>query len=395
MTDGWSNWSGTVRCTPQRRAAPADEAGVLAELARARETGACVRVAGSGHSHTPLCATDGVLLALDALDAVEPCGSRQDAVRVGAGITLHALGAALLERGRALENLGDVDVQALAGALATGTHGTGSRLRNLSSQVLGMRVATAEAEVVDWQAGRDDEWLRAARVGLGALGVVLSVDLRVLPAYRLHERTWRGPLEPVLEALDDHFAAHRHFEFFYFPKHDFAEAKAIDPTEAEPGAPGPGERVGWSAHILPSVREEKFFEMEYAVPAEAGPACFAAVRQRIRARHPTVTWPVEYRTVAADDAFLSPATERPTVTISVHQDGRFPYEAFFADVEPVFWEHDGRPHWGKVHSLDGGRLAARYPAWDRFVACRRRLDPEGHLLNEHLRGILEHEDPSF
>ena len=211
-----------------------------------------------------------------------------------------------------------------------------------------------------------------------------------MPAYRLHERVTRGPVEEVLASLDERIAANRHFEFFYFPKHDFAEVKTLNPTEAEPDdlPDRKGERIGWSADVLPSVREERFNEMEYAVPAAAGPACFAAARERLRTRHPDVTWPVEYRTLAADDAMLSPAHGRETVTISIHRDGSKPFREVFADVEAIFRDHEGRPHWGKIHTRSAEELAKLYPDWERFHALRRRLDPEGRFLNAHLRELF-------
>jgi FAD/FMN-containing dehydrogenase len=166
--------------------------------------------------------------------------------------------------------------------------------------------------------------------------------------------------------------------------------KTLNPTEDPPDdlPEHDGERVGWSCHIISSVRELKFNEMEYAVPAEEGPVCFRAVRDRIREKHPNVVWPVEYRTLAPDDAPLSPAYERPTVTISVHQDARLPFRGFFADVEAVFAEHRGRPHWGKIHTRTRQELSDLYPEWETFCAQRARTDPAGRFLNEHLRGLF-------
>jgi FAD/FMN-containing dehydrogenase len=227
-------------------------------------------------------------------------------------------------------------------------------------------------------------------VSLGALGVVTAATLRVVPAYRLHERTWRVPLEEALARLDEWIAATRHFELFYFPKHDFVECKAIHPTEAPPEsvADHAGERIGWSHEILPSVREEKFPEMEYSVPAGIGATCFREMATRLRALHPEVVWPMEYRTVAADDALLSMAHGRATAAISVHQDGRRAHAAVFADLEPIFWEHGGRPHWGKWHRLEAPALARAYPGWERFRAIRRNRDPAGVFLSPYLRRLL-------
>jgi len=168
------------------------------------------------------------------------------------------------------------------------------------------------------------------------------------------------------------------------------EVKTLEPTEAEAlDPPVEGERLGWSFEVLPSVRELRFFEMEYALAAEAGPACFRALRQRIRTRHPDLAWPVEYRTVAADDAWLSPAHGRATVTLSVHQDGRLPFRELFADLEPLLREHGGRPHWGKWHGCTARELRPLYPRFDDFARLRHELDPEGRFLSPHLRALFE------
>lgn len=385
----WTNWSGAIACRPAAVLHPRDDAEIAAVLARAAAAGQCVRPVGSGHSSSALCATDGVLLALDHCTGIERFDPSSGRVTVRGGTVLHDLGHALRRHGLALANLGDIDRQTVAGAIATGTHGTGRALGNLSSQVVALRLVSADGAMRD--VGADaPELLAAARVSLGALGIVSAVTLQALPAYRLHERTERISLTDVVARFASEAAAHRHFECFYFPRHGFAEAKALDPTTAEPASVAgvEGERIGWSHEILPSVREQKFHEMEYAVPEDAGVACFEALAARLRARHPAVAWPLEIRTVAADDAWLSPAYGRATCAISVHQDGRKPHEDLFADLEPIFWEHGGRPHWGKWHRCDAKRLAGRHPRLADFAALRERLDPDGRLLNAHLRALL-------
>jgi FAD/FMN-containing dehydrogenase len=331
-------------------------------------------------------------LSLSRWTGIESVDPSRGLATVRAGTVLHDLGRELYEHGLALHNLGDIDRQTLAGALSTGTHGTGATLGNLSSAVAALRLVTTAGEVLELRAGRseDRDLLRAARVSVGALGVLSTVTLRVVPAYRLHERIWRSSLDEALATLDDRVASHRHFELFYYPKHDFAECKAIDPTEAPPEsvAGRDGERIGWSHQILPSVREQKFHEMEYSVSAAVGPMCFREIVQRLRARHPEVVWPMEYRSVAPDDALLSMAHGRDTVAISVHQDGRFAHEPVFADLEPIAVEAGGRPHWGKWHRLQAEQLARVYPEWERFRGIRRQLDPGGVLLSPYLRRLL-------
>lgn len=386
----WRNWSGSVACEPARQVLARTEGEVAGCVARAAADGQTVRVVGAGHSGTPLCATDGVLLSLEGVAGVLEHDERNRTATVGAGTRLYALGDPLLERGLAMENLGDIDRQALGGAVGTGTHGTGKRLGNLSSQVTGVRFVDGRGEVVSVTQESDPDTLRGLRVSLGALGVLTAVTLRLLPAYRLHERLSRAPIEACLEGLDEKIEQNRHFEFFWMPHKDQAEIKTLNPTDAPVSdLPDlPYERIGWSPHIIASEREDKFFEMEYAVPAEHGPACFRAVRARMQQRHASVLWPVEYRTVAADDAFLSPASGRETVTLSIHQDGALPYRAFFEDVEALFHEFGGRPHWGKIHTRGAAELQPLYPEWERFLRLRDRLDPDRVFANAHLEAVL-------
>ena len=388
--DGWSNFSGRVAFHPARRARPKSEAELRTLVREAASEGKGVRVAGSGHSFTPLVRTEGTLVSLDDWQGIEAVDTDKRQAVIRAGTVLHALGEPLLSQGLTLRNMGDVDVQALAGAVATGTHGTGPTLANISSQVIGARLVLASGDVLELAADDDAERLDAARVSLGLLGVFSTLTLQLVPAYRLHERIWRGDIETCLAALDANIAGSRHFEFWWYPHRDYAEQKALQPTDAEPEsvAGRKGERIDWSSRILPSVRELKFNEMEYSVPAAAGPACFRAVRERMRSHWPDVVWPVEYRTLAADSGWLSTAHARDSVTISLHQDASLDCDAFFSDCEAVFRAHDGRPHWGKLHGRSGAELAGLYPQWQRFRRLRAELDPAGTFANAYLRELF-------
>lgn len=386
----WESWSGRVRCTPSAFVEPRSEQEIADGVRAAVAAGRAVRVAGSGHSFTPLVATDGVLLSLDAWQGIESVDPAACQATIRAGAKILSLGESLRAHGMALANQGDVDVQVLAGALATGTHGTGAALGSISSQIRGLRLVTSTGDTLGCDADDEPDLLEAARVSLGALGVITAACLQLVPAFRLHEREWRIGIEDCLAGLDGHVAAHRHFEFFWYPHKDYAEMKSLDPTDAAPDplAGVKGERIDWSNRIFPSVRDFRFNEMEYAVPVASGPACFSAVRQRMKSTHADVLWPVEYRTVAADQGWLSPMHGRDSVAISIHQDAALPCDAFFADIEPIFREHDGRPHWGKIHNLRARDLAALYPMWERFLETRRRLDPDGVFLNDHLRELF-------
>jgi FAD/FMN-containing dehydrogenase len=387
--ESWSNFSGRVAFRPVRLERPKSEAEIAAAVRGAARDGHVVRVAGTGHSFTPLCQTDGVLVTLDDWQGLEAVDTERRRATVRAGTKLSALGEPLLRHGLALRNMGDVDVQALAGAVSTGTHGTGPTLANVSSAVVGARLVGASGDVVEIGEDAPDR-LDAARVSLGLLGVFSSLTLELVPAYRLHEKLWRTGIEECLDDLDADVAARRHYEFWWFPHRDYADRKALARTEAEPEsvAGRDKERIDWSYKILPSVRELKFNEMEYSVPAAAGPACFRAVRERMKTRWPDVVWPVEYRTLAADSAWLSTAHARASVAISLHQDAKLPCDAFFADCEAIFREHEGRPHWGKLHTQTAAELAGRYPKWAAFRALRAELDPAGRFANSYLRGVF-------
>jgi len=309
-SSGWSNWSGGVRCEPREILRPRDEDAVVRAVRRAAETGAVLRTAGSGHSFSPIVATDGCLLSLEEWTGLESVDEGALRATIRSGTRISALGEPLREHGLALANQGDVDVQSLGGAIGTGTHGTGPTLGSLSTQVVAVRLATADGRVETWTED-DGERLDAARVSLGTLGVAIAYTLQLVPAYRLHERTWRGGVDEAIAGLDERVASHRHYEFFWWPSRDLVEHKSLDPTDLPAGAElGRRERVDWSHRVFPSVRDLRFEEMEYAVPAEAGPACFLAVRERMRERHPSVEWPVEFRTLAADRTWLGPASGR-------------------------------------------------------------------------------------
>ena len=388
MTQSWCNWSRSVHCTPQRSERPQSEAQLAALLRNAAGLG--VRVAGRGHSHTPLVATDGLLLELDAFAGLEAADVPAREATLRAGTRISQIGPLLADLGLAMENLGDVDVQALAGAIATGTHGTGSRLRSLSNQVVGLRLYTASGERLETSEASDPRVFAAARVSLGALGVIAAVQLRLVPAYQLHERIWREDALPALDSLAERIAANRHFEFFWLPQRDRLELKALNPSTLASGvvAGRRRERVGPAHEILPSLRDVPIVEMEYAVPAEHGMACFLELRACMRRRHPDVVWPVEYRTLAADEIPLSPAYRRATVTLSLHQAAELPYRELFADGEAIFRSVGGRPHWGKLHSCKAAELRDLYPRWDDFHAVRRELDPHGRFLNAYLRELF-------
>lgn len=401
----WSNWSGSVTSKPRTIAMPATETELIGIIQQANRDKQTIRVVGTGHSFVPLCATDDLLISLDDMQGLITASSTKETATFWAGTKLHAIGDPLWAEGLALVNMGDIDRQSLGGAIGTGTHGTGPTLGNFSTQVVGLRLITATGEIVDCSSTTEPAIFAAAQLSLGALGIITRVRLRCLPAYRLHERTWAVPFEECMAALDQQIAATRHFEFFWMPSEDLCAMKALHPVDkgvdsvAETPSPTPTtpsalsryigeERIDRSYRIFPSERNRKFNEIEFAIPAKHGPDCLCEVRQLMQTRYPDVTWPIEYRTLAADDIPLSPAHGHATVTISVHQAAELPYQPFFTDVEAIFRNYQGRPHWGKIHTHEARGLELLYPRWDEFQQVRDALDPAGRMLNSHLRGVL-------
>lgn len=385
----WSNWSGRQRARPRSLHFARSEEDAAAVVRQAAAEGLTVRAAGAGHSHAPLVPGDGVIIDTSGLAGVVASDTVTQTARIRAGSRICTLGRPLHDAGLALINQGDIDRQAIAGACATGTHGTGPALKNLSAAVVGARLVLASGEIVNCSSEQQPQLWQAVRLSLGALGLVTELTLQLRPAYKLAERGWSEPVEALLERLDEHVAAARHFEFFWYPENDSAAAKAMDETEAPPRYPLDAEhqRQAWSYEVLPSHRPLLHTEMEYSVPAAAGPACFRAIRGLIQDDFPDLRWPVEYRTLAADDVWLSTAYRRPTVTISVHQDIKEDEQPYFQACEAVFLEHGGRPHWGKVHYLDGSRLAAMHACWADWWSVRDAADPQGVFLNDHLRAL--------
>jgi L-gulono-1,4-lactone dehydrogenase len=423
----WQNWSRELACTPVQAARPVGTFGVAEVVLRAAERGLRVRPVGAGHSFTPLAVTDDVLIDLGAMDQILEVDRARGRVRVQAGIRLGELASALAERGLAMENLGDIDRQTLAGAVGTGTHGTGPQLGNISTQVEAVRLVDGVGDVHEIA---DGDRLRAARVGLGALGVITEITLRVVPAFTLrgHDRT--EPLDDVLDGFDDRVAAHRHFELFAFPYSDRAITRTNDVVEAPPQPPTAvrawyedrlmtthalgavsrlgrrvpatvprlnrlvtrlaGERVRIDAahRVFASARDVRFTEMELAVPRAAGVTLVREVLELVRRERLPVNFPVEVRTAAADDALLSPAHERDSVYVAVHA-----FEGMaFADYFDAVWElarrHEARPHWGKRHPATAADLRALYPRWDDFQTVRAELDPQGRFTTPYMERIL-------
>ncbi|HEX8067090.1 MAG TPA: D-arabinono-1,4-lactone oxidase [Thermoleophilaceae bacterium] len=427
----WTNWAGDQRCAPEVVERPSSEDEVRAALRRASEAGRPVRVAGSGHSFTDAACTDGHMLRLDRMSRVLSADQQAGLAEVEGGITIHDLGPRLADRGLALENQGDVDPQTIAGAIATATHGTGATFRNISAQVSGLRLVTAAGEVVECsEDDGDPALLRAARVGLGALGVVTAVRLRCPPLYTLRRSDEPRPLDETLDRLDELVDGSERFELFVFPYTRTALTRVTERTDDPPRPPSPREewiqdvlienrvldlvmrlgralpaaiptlnstlaglfrpsvRVDRSYRIYANPREVRFTEMEYAIPRASGREALERVLATIERRRLPISFPIEFRFVAADDAFLSPATGRETAYIAVHTYRGMEFETYFRAVESIMRDYDGRPHWGKRHYRTAADLAPAYPDWDRFQEVRDRLDPDRLFRNDYVERVL-------
>ncbi|MBE1487983.1 D-arabinono-1,4-lactone oxidase [Plantactinospora soyae] len=392
----WRNWSGSLRFTPREQVAPADEDALRALVDRARRTSTKLRPVGAGHSSSALVRTDDVLVSLTGLERSVRRHEDPYLATVSAGEPLGELGEALYEAGLAMDNLGDVDVQTIAGATATGTHGTGLRFGNLSTQVAGVRLVTGTGEVLDVCAERNASLLPAVRLSLGALGVVTRMTLRLGPTYHLRRRSWCSSIAWTLEHLHQLQRQNRNMDFYWYPRTDTTQIRTLNLRDDEPAFTPAGEprttETGPSHRTIPRHRELRFDEIEYAIPSEAFHACFAEIRRRVLNRHRTgVAWRILVRTVAEDDIWLSTAYGRATTTIACIQNNSLPHREYFDDVEAVFRQHDGRPHWGKKHSLTARELRGLYPQWQRFADLRSRLDPDDVFLTPDLARLLRDE----
>ncbi len=429
MPTRWTNWSRLWECHP----AAIDEPTTTSELAQllrvARRLDQGVKVAGSGHSFTDVACTDGRLVRLERYDRVLEVDRDRRRVTVQAGITLAELNERLAEEGLALPNLGDIAYQSVAGAISTATHGTGIGFGNLATQVVALELVTADGSLLRASADEEPEVFQAARVGLGALGVISTVTLQCVPAFDLEAVETKERLDDLLPDLDSHVEGNDHFELFWFPHTEWCTVKRNNRTGAPrrpwgrwrsfrddvlaanaafdlacrlgrrrpERIPGIMRRVTsqlghrrWvdrSDRVFASPRLVRFNEMEYAIPRGEVPGALAELRRAVDERY-LVNFPVEVRFVAPDEIFLSPSNGRETGYVAVHLYRGMDFEPYFRAVEEIMVRRDGRPHWGKLHFRTAAELAPAYPDWDRFQAVRRRLDPEGRFANASTDRVL-------
>ncbi|MFN8215900.1 MAG: D-arabinono-1,4-lactone oxidase [Solirubrobacterales bacterium] len=425
----WTNWTGDESCAPAEIARPANREELVAAVHAAAAAGRRVSVAGSGHSFSATALTDGTLLRVEALRGVIDADRESGLVKVGAGTVLAELGEELAGLGLAMENLGDIDRQTIAGAVSTGTHGTGARLPSVSAQVAAVELVLADGSVREVGAA-EPELLAAVRVGLGALGALSAITLRCVPAFSLERVDAPRPREQVLDRFAELAAAHDHFELFTFPYSDLALVLERNRTAAEPrprsraaaylndvvlenwalealaatgrampraipalsrlaGRLASGRRTtDRSDRIFANERRVRFTEMEYALPREHGPEAARRVVEWVRRNRYPVFFPIEIRVGAAEDALLATAHGRDTAYVAVHQYRGMRWRPYFEAVEAIMDEYGGRPHWGKRHFQTAATLAPRYPGWQAFQRARDQLDPGRLFTNEYAERVL-------
>lgn len=416
----WHNWSGSVSAQPRAIARPRNES----ELRTAILATPRVRVRGAGHSFMPLCETDGTLIDMSDYDAPIEIAADRASAWVPAGWSLARLTETLWRQGVSLINQGDVNPQSLAGATATGTHGTGKDLGSLSTQVIAFELMLADGSLVVCDAEHHPDLFQAQRLSLGLFGVATRIRINVLPAYHLEERVEARPLGEMAERWQELAAATRHFEFFVFPYADTVIFKSLHPVAGEGEMPRstdiderpfriacelgrkasflipplqrlmmrlsskPSRRVGPAWQIFPGERTIRFEEMEYELPRADGIPTLLEAIGYIRRKKLPVAFPFEFRLVAGDDIWMSPFNRGVGASISFHQYARMPWRALFAEIEPVLRGANGRPHWAKRHTLGPDQVHALYPRTGDFLKVRAEVDPAGKFVNADLARLF-------
>ena len=428
----WRNWGRSEAAYPVLSARPTSVDEVQAIVRFAADNGLTVKTVGAGHSFTAIAATDGIQLDLDALEGLVSVDRALGRVTLRAGTNLHQLPAILRPLGLALENMGDIDRQTIAGATSTGTHGTGARFGGLATQVVGVTLVTADAGILRISETEHPELLPAARLGLGALGVIVELTIQCVPAFLMQAVERAEGFDAVLDDFDARADGADHFEFYWFPHSDGVATKTNTrlPFEAErhplhpvgawwedrvignallaaicnvgrviPSLTPPINRLATSVYgnrtftddshdVFVSPRTTRFREMEYAIPREHVPAALREVRALIERRGWRISFPIEVRVARSDENWLSTAQGRESGYIAVHRYFRDDPTEYFRAVEDIMRGFDGRPHWGKMHFQDAESLARVYPHHADFVAARDRLDPDRRFTNPYLDRVL-------
>ncbi|MEV6589103.1 D-arabinono-1,4-lactone oxidase [Streptomyces acidicola] len=429
----WRNWAGNVTARPVREVTPASVDELSAAVRQAAEDGLRVKAVGTGHSFTAAAATDGVLIRPQLLTGIRRIDRDAMTVTVEAGTPLKRLNMALAREGLSLTNMGDIMEQTVSGATSTGTHGTGRESASIAAQIKGLELVTADGSVLTCsEKGTAEERavFAAARIGIGALGIVTAITFAVEPLFLLTAREEPMAFDRVLAEFDELWAENEHFEFYWFPHTGNTNTKRNN-RSAGPEKPVPPlsgwfedeflsngvfQVANWVGRAVPatvptiarissralssrtytdipykvftSPRRVRFVEMEYAVPRAALVDTLRELKAMVDRSPLRVSFPVEVRTAPADDITLSTASGRDSAYVAVHMFRGTPYRAYFTAAERIFTAHEGRPHWGKVHTREADYLSGVYPRFGEFTALRDRLDPDRRFQNDYLRRVL-------
>ncbi len=416
----WRNWSGNLISYPQKRFAPESEKALKQILATAPTP---IRPIGAGHSFAPLVPSDGSILSLDLIEGI--AAHTKTSARIKAGSRLRNISRDLATKGLAFRNLPDIDKQSLAGAVSTATHGTGKNYRSLSGEIAALRLVTAQGDAIECSANKNAELFSAARVSIGALGILTEITMRLTASHRLRRRTWFEPYDKLVARAHSLWQKHDKFEFYYLPFLDYCLAISHDTTTA-PSTPrtdsadDSGLRelqflrdwFGWSNTIrkklgasaiaeaptedivgenydlLASAREVRFNEMEYHIPAKNGLTALDEIKSLMERDHKEVFFPFEVRYIKGDDAWLSPFQGGDRLSVAIHSHYKDSYKEFFIAAEKIFRKYKGRPHWGKINHLAQKDFINLYPDWQKFARLRKELDPKQKLLNPYLAQLF-------
>ena len=429
QTTRWSNWAGNQQTGTVLLSKPQTESELQQVVQSAQASGRRVKAVGSGHSFTAIAVSEEVLVDLSDYDEIVAIDKINQTVTVQSGIQLSKLNQALYENSLAMQNLGDIAYQTIAGAISTSTHGTGAKFTGIANQVVALRIVLADSSIVECSANVNADLFSCARVGLGALGLISTVTLKVVSAFNLAVIEEPMRVDDVLQNLDLHVDSNDHFEFFWVPHTGWALTKRnnrnnlpIEPMskmshwysktlmenyafgavcmlgKARPSlipklakalpSSGRNEYSDASHKVFASKRIIKFYEMEYAIPREACAEALNRVRRMVTDSGFFLNFPVEVRFTAPDEIPLSTASNRESAYIAVHIYKGMNYVPYFKEVESIMNSYQGRPHWGKLHFQSAATLASRYPQWDVFQAVRNQVDPQRMFSNQYLETVL-------
>ena len=426
----FKNWGETLKFRPKHYFKPSTEEEIAQVIHFAKQNNLKIRVVGSGHSWTKLCESENqILVNLENYQGLIFVDKDKKQATVKSGTKLYTLSEILEKNGLAMINMGDINKQAIAGALSTGTHGTGVNYGIIPTQVVGLTFINAKGEKIECSNEKDPHIFKAAQVSLGALGIITSVTLQCVDLHNLHIQKKKETLQAILPKLDEINRTHRNFEFYWFPYTNIVQSKYSNETNEKPNTSGfkkwffdiflennmfqlissisktfpasaatmskicgmaisDSSEINVSHKIYATERLVKFTEMEYGVPSEKGIECLLKIKEFIEKEKINVHFPLEFRWVKGDDIYLSPAYGYETVFISCHMYLGMPYEKYFRGAEEIFLSYGGRPHWGKMHTQKADYLKTKYPKWEDFLDVRQAMDPDGLFLNSHLKEIF-------